>query len=521
MKRKLFFAACLSWSMFTAVTAASFKEPVKDDSTVAIGSRVELFIDDFFIKKLGGKASLKMHEPVPREIAIVHDAPWEGSGSGYHSVFKDGDIYRMYYKAWQHEASADRSNFHPLYCAYAESRDGINWVKPNLGLHEFKGSKNNNIVFVSGAFKGFDLDAGHPAVFKDENPNVKPDARYKAIIISGKTKRGLVAFKSPDGINWTLLSEEPIITNGAFDSQNLAFWDPVRKEYRAYWRYFSQSTADNKNLYKGIREIRTATSGDFINWEGQKNVTYADSPEEQLYTNQIKAYHRAPHIFIGFPARYIERGWSESMRSLPELAEREKRAEKHIRYGTALTETLLMSSRDGVKFHRWNEAFLRPGIESDGTWTYGDQYMAWHLVETKSDRPGAPNELSLYSTENYWKGKASKLRRYTLRLDGFVSVNAPASGGEILTRNFTFKGNELFLNFATSAAGAIRVEILDKNGKPIPGYALEDCSEIFGDTVARPVHWKKSGTNVSALQGKEISLRMVISDGDIYSFQFR
>ncbi len=512
-KTQIFLACALAFALMATDSAGQ--------TAIDIGSRLELFIDDFLIDKMSGKAQKVTHTPQPKEIAIKHDQPWEGSGSGYHSVFYDGDRYRLYYKAWQHNASSDLSNFHPLYTGYAESKDGIHWTKPNLGIHEINGSKNNNVVFVSGSFEGFELDAGHPAVFKDENPNVSPDALYKAILISGKSKRGLVAFKSPDGIHWTLMSDQPIITKGAFDSQNLAFWDPVRKEYRAYWRYFSKATKDKPDIYDGVREIRTATSKDFIHWENENNVTYVNSPAEHLYTNQIKPYHRAPHIFIGFPARYIERGWSYSMRELPELDEREKRAEKHIRYGTALTETLIMSSRDGVVFDRRNEAFIRPGIERPGSWTYGDAYLAWHLVETKSDLPGAPNELSMYVTEHYWKGKESHLRRYTLRMDGFVSVNAPASGGELLTKPITFTGKELILNFSTSAAGDIKVEIQDEKGKPIPGYTLAECSEIFGDAVDRPVHWKDNGTNVGPLVGKKVRLRFVMKDADLYSIQFK
>ncbi len=489
---------------------------------IAIDSRRELFVDDYLIDQLSGKATLQLHHPVPREVVMIHDQPWEGSGSGYHSVFKDGPKYRMYYKAWQHTASSDLSNVHPLFCAYAESDDGIHWTKPNLGLHEYKGSKDNNIVFASGSFDGFSLNAGHPAVFKDENPAVGKDALYKAILISGNPKRGLVAYQSADGINWKPVSSDPIITDGAFDSQNLAFWDSERKEYRAYWRYFTKSgfANDEKNTYVGTRAIRTATSTDFITWHNQANITYLDSPEEELYTNQIKAYHRAPHIHIGFPARYIDRGWSNSMETLPEYQERKKRAAVSQRYGTALTESLLMASRDGKTFKRWNEAFLRPGMESNGTWTYGDQYIAWHIVETKSDREGAPDELSLYATEHYWKGKASALRRYTLRLDGFVSANAPMDGGELITKPLTFTGSQLLLNFSTSAAGDMKVEIQDENGKPIPGYTTNDCSEIFGDTVSRAVHWKDKGTDVSHLKGKIIKLRFVLKDADLYSFKF-
>ncbi len=497
----------------------------KAQDVINVGSRLELFVDSFLIDELKGGA-LKMHEPVKREIVLVHDEPWEGSGSGYHSIFKDGNIYRMYYKAWQHEASGDMSNYHPLYCAYAESKDGIHWYKPSLGLHEFNGSKDNNIVISSEEVNGVMIDAGHPAVFKDENPNISEDERYKALVISKKPKYGLAAFKSKDGIHWTLMQEEPVITDGAFDSQNLAFWDPSIKKYRAYWRYFSEGEsvpADNvdwSKLAKGVRGIRTAVSDDFIHWDEAVNLSYLDSPEEELYTNQIKSYHRAPHILIGFPARYIDRGWSTSMRSLPELTERENRAAKSQRYGTALTESLLMTSRNGHLFNRWNEAFLRPGIESPGTWTYGDQYIGWHLVETKSENKGAPIELSFYATEQYWKGSASALRRYTLRLDGFVSVNAPFKGSELITKPIVFEGDELVLNFATSAAGDIYVELCDVDNKPIPGFAIEDCEPVFGDAVARVVTWKK-GADVSSLAGKPIRLRFKMKDADLYSIRFK
>lgn len=501
----------------TVVNAQSRRRQAID-----IGSRLELFIDEHLIQNLSGSAELRLHHPKPQEIVIAHDAPWEGSGSGYHSIFKDGDKYKMYYKAWQHEASSDLSNNHPLYCAYAESEDGIKWTKPNLGLYEINGSKDNNVVFVSGKSPNtgdFNIDAGHPAVFKDDNPNVPPDALYKAIVIGSGNGRGLVAFKSPDGIHWTLLTDKPIITDGAFDSQNLAFWDSHRKEYRAYWRYFSKGTEDKR--YVGVRGIRTATSKDFITWENQANVEYIDSPDEQLYTNQIKTYHRAPHLLIGFPARYIEREWSASMKALPELEEREKRRAKSQRYGTALTETLIMVSRDGEVFKRWNEAFLRPGIERKGTWTYGDQYVGWHVVETKSDQASdAPDELSFYSTENYWKGKGSALRRYTLRLDGFVSVNAPMSGGELVTKPLKFDGSSLHLNFSTSAAGSVQVEIQDANGKPVEGYSIQDCPPVFGDTIDRVVSWK-NGSDLSRLSGKTIRLRFVLKDADLYAIQFK
>ena len=118
-----------------------------------------------------------------------------------------------------------------------------------------------------------------------------------------------------------------------------------------------------------------------------------------------------------------------------------------------------MSSRDGVTFQRWNEGVLRPGIERPGTWNYGHQFIAWHLVETMSRLAGVPNELSFCATAGYWTAKGASLRRFTLRLDGFVSVWAPMRGGELITKPIAFRGNTLTLNFATSAAGSLRVEL--------------------------------------------------------------
>lgn len=493
---------------------------------IDIGSRLELLVDDSLIESQSDTARLELHHPTPREIVFTYDKPWEGTGCGYQSIFKDGDKYRMYYKAWnldvkEKKFGPNNSNF----TCYAESDDGIHWTRPDLGLFSFppgSGNKQNNIV-IGKAYrdwmKSAKPDPVHPAVFLDENPACPADAKYKAILRS-RGPHGLLALKSADGIHWELLEEKPVITAGAFDSENLAFWDPTIKQYRAYWRYFTKGTTTEKSWKpSGLRDIRTATSEDLLHWSKPENLKYGDAPPEQLYTNQIKPYYRAPHILVGFPARYIERGWSKSMESLPEYEHRKRRSSISNRYGMAISEGLFMSSRDGVNFKRWPEAFLRPGIERPDTWNYGHQYIAWQLVETKSDIEGAPNELSLYATESYWTGKGSKLRRYTMRIDGFVSMNAPLKGGEFTTKPITFTGKELKLNFSTSAAGGITVELQTPDGTPIEGFTEADCIELFGDTISRPVTWKQ-GSDVSKLAGQPIKLKIKLKDADLYSFKF-
>lgn len=505
MKRAVTLLATL---LLTPLAALHGAEP---PAPIDIGSRRELFVDDHLIEMLRD-ARRELHHPTPREIAIVHDAPWEGAGSGYHSVLRDGDVYRMYYRGSALGVEDGRLKLgDEVYC-YAESRDGIKFTKPQLGLHEYNGSKQNNIIWTGVGTHNF-------APFLDTRADCPAESRFKAL--GGTASQGgLFAFRSADGIRWSLARDEPVITEGAFDSQNLAFWDATAGVYRAYFRTFTAGTTTGK-VWKpaGYRAIRTASSRDFLRWENEADLTYEDSPVEHLYTNQIAPYFRAPQILIGFPTRYVERGWSESMRALPQLEQREQRAAAHLRYGTALTEGLLMASRNGVDFERWNEAFLRPGPERPDTWLYGQQYIAWHAVETKSSLAGAPNELSLYASEGSWHGKGNALRRYTLRLDGFVSVAAPLSGGELVTKPFVFSGETLTINFASSAAGEIRIEVQDSAGAPLAGFTLDECPPLFGDSIERPVTWN-GGRDVSGLAGRPVRLRFLLRDADLYSFRF-
>jgi hypothetical protein len=435
---------------------------------------------------------------------LVFDRPWEGNSCGaYSTVFVDAGRYRMYYQA-AHQTLLGEPAAHPAFMCYAESFDGIRWVKPKLGLFEFAGSKENNIIWR-------DLGAEGLSPFRDLNPTCTPEARYKAIGAGqdGQGRTALVALRSADGVHWFRMHKTPLALSGAFDSQNLAFWDALRGEYRLFFRDFRE----------GRRDIRTARSKDFLNWSTPEWLDYPAAPPQQLYTNQVQPYYRAPHIYFGFPTRYTERGWCDSLRALPDLEHRKKRSATSNREGMALTDGLLMTSRDGRTFHRWDEAFLCPGLRGTDNWVYGDNYVGWGMVETKASIADAPDEISLYATEGYWM-TPSKLRRFTLRKDGFVSMHAPFAGGQFTTKPITVQGSRLTLNFSTSAAGAIRVEIQDVAGKPLQGLALSECSEVFGDDLERTVTWKR-GSDLSRWAGQPVRLRFTLSDADLYAFQFQ
>ena len=482
-------------------------------SVIDIGSRLELFVDDYLIDRMAG-ASLTLHSPTPQDAALTFDRPWEGNSCNYFSVIKDCTTYRMYYRGMQVDYTQGKMTPQHKVVCYAESNDGIDWERPSLGLVDFGGSTDNNIIWDGVGSTTF-------AVFKDANPDCEPDAKFKALA-SGHNKdgkrNGLHAFKSQDGVRWSIMSDDLVITDGAFDSQNLAFWDTVRGEYREYHRDF-RSGRDSRGNSNG-RDIKTAATKDFLNWPNPAWLSYSPGRVSELYTNQVIPYYRAPHIFLGFPTRYVDRGWTESSRKLPQLDYRQLRASSNEREGTAMTDGMFMSSRDGQSFNVWPESFIRPGLRDTGGWFYGDNYQSWGLVETASHIEGAPNELSVYVTEAHEQmDLTERLRRHTIRIDGFVSVAARMDGGELLTHPLVFEGELLVLNFSSSAAGDIRVELQDANGYALDGFGLHDCDPVYGDDLARTVSWN-GAADVSALVGQPVRLRFALRDADLYSIQF-
>lgn len=262
--------------------------PLLAQEPLAIGDRRELFVDGWVIERLEGDAVLRLNRPEPREVVLVTDQPWEGNTCAYYTIFQDGDLYRMYYRGAHFDERSGRAAHREVTC-YAESRDGIHWHRPDLGLFEFNGSKANNIVWDRIGTHNF-------TPFKDSNPDASSETRYKAL---GSGPGGLYAFQSPDGIHWKLMQDGPVITQGRFDSQNLAFYDSYAGLYREYHRGFRD----------GVRDIMTGTSHDFRHWTEPRYLEYPGAPREHLYTNAIMPYPRAPHILIGFPTRFLpERG---------------------------------------------------------------------------------------------------------------------------------------------------------------------------------------------------------------------
>ena len=461
------------------------------DQVLELKDRRELFVDHYLIEKFQG-VTIKKHIPVDEGPVFNFDKPWEGPFCGYVTIIKDNDIYRAYYRGSQ---GGKDGNNNEVTC-YTESKDGIKWYKPNLRIHTIQGSKKNNVILANIAPVPHNF-----CPFLDNNPNAKPEQKYKGI--GGTDKTGLLAYVSEDGINWKELQKEAVLKKGVFDSQNVAFWSESEKCYVCYFRIWSDG---GFTAYKGFRSIGRSTSSDFINWSEPEAMTFGDTPLEHLYTQQTSPYFRAPHIYVAIGGRFMP-----GRQVLTE--EQAKKLNVNPGYFKDCSDAFFMTSRGGNVYDRtFMEAFIRPGIGLDN-WVSRSNYPALNVVQT------TPTEMSIYVNQDYAQPSAH-LHRYSLRLDGFTSLSAPYKGGEVLSKAFTFSGKELEINYSTSAVGELKFEIQDEHGRPIPGYTMDDSDTIIGDEISKIVTWK-GNKDVKPLASKAVRLRIYMKDADLYSIKFK
>ena len=468
----------------------------------------EVFWDDWLVSEKRG-VEVRMHSPVARDVAFRCDEKWEGCDSGYFQVFRDGPMYRLYYRGADDLRDGDGhrvSGYTGRFC-YAESADGLRFTRPELGIVSSYGTRRNNLLF--------DREMDNIFIFRDDNPDCPPEEKYKGLC--GEYRQGLMLYSSADGVRFADRGV-CVIREGHFDSLNTCFWNKEAGRYDLYYRSFHPAPPDGgpeRNVEGHVRDIRHAVSPDFRHWTDMGRVSYGEgAPDFQMYTNNVMPYPRAPHVLVGWPTRYCERKMdAQNLPRLPDWPQRRGMIEEEGRSGSAMTDSMLMMSRDGQNFRREEEAFLRPGPERSGTWTYGDCYMAYGLAQTKNAISG-DEEISLYATESY-RFAPTALRRYTLRADGFWSWHCPWREGRILTRPLLLPGDDISLNFSTSAQGYVRLRVCDETGAPMEGL---DSGCLFGDSLDRPVPFPGS---LAALKDRPVRLEFLMSDADLYSMTCR
>ena len=430
--------------------------------------RRELFIDDFLI---ASRRNTEFKPHFPTELPMPQGRPL----GNYVTLMKTPERYLLYYRGSDGVYKGSAFNNHPgEFVGVAQSLDGVIW--DGVRLNRFKGKPvPDNTLFYG---KGFITHNFVP--FFDSNPECQENQRYKAVAGVRETK-GLFAYCSPDGINWQLLQEKPVIeytpekTGGhMLDSQNVVFYSEAEKCYVMYIRVWK--TADG---LKGVRSFAKVTSRDFRTWSEPEFLT-VNRKREHLYVSGLAPYARAPRIYVGAATRY---------------------------FGTrgSATDVTMLFSREGQGILRpWAGAWITPGLDEE-RWLNRMNYIAWGMVEVDG------KALYMYHSR--------KQLAYRFRLDGFVSLSSGLRCGNVLTKPFYRKSGELELNLATSAGGSFQIEVCDSEGNALPGSSFKENRTFWGDKISWTPEWE--GKRAADLPAGVYRLRFRMKECDLYSISFQ
>jgi hypothetical protein len=492
----------LVFGLFSASSADAGLNP--------IGQQRQFFFDDAIIESLENtRPRLNPAVKLADNPVIKRDKPWEGPDMRLAWVIWDHRLgkFRMRYSSGVFRAAGrdekgevivkgehDEEAAKRVVCE-AFSEDGINWVKPELGLVEFEGSTANNILPESALYYYLFEDLTDP----------DPAKRYKAQVRTGTYDGHGMTFDmyySPDAYTWTAYEGNPIIDtgeqHGRWGPTDFMGWDPIREVYAAHM----ENNYHMHSPYKKHRLIGRSESPDMINWSEPETIITLD---EHDYPD-TEFYHLPVTVYEGWYLGFL---W-------------------HFSTTNTQHEPFFVFSRDGIHYDR---SFREPIIRR------GDNGRFDH-VSVYANRPIIHGDTVLcYYTGTNWRSpeqlvvlgdKAeAKIGLATLPLDGFVSLEgARGDFSTVTTRTFTFEGDSLLLNMqaALQQWGAwpceVKVEILDGRHAPIEGFAFDDADTLTTTDVNHVVTWQGSA-DVSALAGQPVRLKIHFKNAKLYAFQFR
>lgn len=477
------------------------------ETVIDVGGEKQLFIDRKFIA-YERNITLTVNPPVKAGVALERNKPWESGGITGGMVIQHEGVVRYYYGGSEFTGPGD---YGVARSCYAESRDGVVWSKPELGQVEYEGSTANNIMAMGGN------------VFFD--PLAEAAQQYKMVALEGEMSdlenAGLYIFYSRDGLEWAKHPQRVF----AFcpDGTNQIVYDPKTQKYLAYFRQWvprSMGTFYNSPVMP-LRTLGMVVLDDplaawpvdervpkYYLWgEGHlptpsmqfRKVIYADEqdpPECDIYHGSVERYAWAADVWLAFPSVF--------------------RHQLGTLDGGHL-ETQLAVSRDGIHWTRYRTPYVRLGLEGEGD--NEAIYMGIGIVRNGDELYQYYNGRSVpregLPTAPGW----SEDFRVVQRLDGFVSADAPYSGGELTTAPVIYRGEALCLNVDAAATGHVLVEIQDEHGQAIEGYELARADLISGNHLAKKVTWRGSD-KLKIKPDQPIRLRFVMRNCKLYAFQF-
>jgi hypothetical protein len=463
----VFLAAVLSLAgPLASLGAPAVKGDVSNDLPhieypVTVDREKQLFIDDAIVESMQGlRRTCHAVTKHPNNPIMVPDRPWEVQAGSILPLYvhrrPDAPGFRVWYAAWgKHRGK-------PTYMCVADSKDGLHWTKPDLGLVEFNGSKDNNIIREGRMFR----------VIYDPRDG-DPTRRYKAIIRDA----GFLAGFSPDGLRWK--TTVPVLRD-AFDATSV-HWDPAGNKW----------IASCKIMLEGKRARGYAESRDFIHWTDIAFMLAADKrdkPSDQLYSMAIVPYES---VYLGLLKVYDT--------------------------ASDRCDVQLAFSRNAKHWQRPNRAPFLPNSPNKGDWDCGN-------LDPPQEPIRVGDEFWFYysgrSTLHNQKPNDGAMGLATLRLDGFVSLDAGPAGGILTTRPLLLNGKSLYVN-ADAHSGKLTVEVLPLAVGEPPALAApftrDACSPINADGARQRVQWRGAGS-LESVARTPVRLRFYMTSARLYAF---
>jgi hypothetical protein len=490
-----------------------------------------LFIDDHHIEEIDNLARI-LHQPRKFGAVLQPQFRWENIGVNIvASPMWDPseEVYKLIYGATAESldfSTADLltnsvsapSRGDGFYC-YATSRNGFNWEKPFLELYDYEGlaytgkpiGNQNNII-----------PNGVSCVRDPNDPD--PGRRYKAQHHADGTRSHNKKFAvSPDCFKWEWLDVPPIPEGGTssmtYDEENGLFIIMVKRR-GPYGRSVCVSTSTDFENWTDAEMVFHADAQDQVNGRERLEKFFDDSEYSAPSVNRPREYKTDVYqlpvfpyegIYIGMPVMFHQSGGRPPMY---ENSDGRKSIE-------------LVCSRD---LHNWERVADRKPFMEQSPLGDGSAYDTGQLGP--SNRPIVRNdELWFYygghrhrgiTQEAAWSRKyldASAICLAKLRLDGFCSLQGEGEPGSVLTKPLEVGGSELHIN-VDSWRGSVQAELLDANdGRPIPGYSMEESVAAMADRIDEPIHWKTK-KDVADLAGRTVRVRFSICSAELYAFWF-
>jgi hypothetical protein len=492
------------------------RNPLSDttgNNTVLIANDEQLFLDDYIIES-SSNVTRNMHpgEKYKGNPVLWPSEPWEKKTAVvYGSIIHDADKYKMWYKAGDGGESGG--------AAYAESKDGIHWVKPLFNLVKVDGHKTNLLVKKKGPFLGsdelptfFELFGVHKDLIETD-----PSRRYKMGFLSlirpytgpradpfhPTDRRGLGVAGSPDGIHWKIINS--FATEAICDGATHWMMDPKTKKYVLYGRTkFTapeiEKTWSKYDWYKEWHSGRSSArveSADFLNWNFKDPATAPvvmtadtlDEPGTEIYSMLVFPYES---VYIGLIQVF------------------------HARPDEGYLDIQLAVSHDSYHFTRVGNRKPFIPVGSVGSWDRFNNSLADNPPIVIGDTMriyygGRTSQHNPYKGPNTSEGGG--IGFVTLKRGRFVSLDASFDKGTLTTKPLLYKGSELFIN-ANCRFGSIQVSLVDQQGNEVPGYS----SIVSGkDNVAIPVLFRP-GT-LKRFTDRQLSFRFTLSNAQLYGFR--